>query len=62
MGVRKRHGVEATTLALDLTAPDAADQILAVTDGLEVGLLLYCRAQCTTPTSSSSSPWSCRCE
>ena len=42
VGVRKRHGVEATTLALDLTAPDAADQILAVTDGLEVGLLLYC--------------------
>src|SRR5437764_880443 len=28
VGVRKRHGVEATTLALDLTAPDAVDQRL----------------------------------
>jgi short-subunit dehydrogenase len=39
--IRERHGVEARTLPLDLTVPDAVDQILGAVDGLEVGLLLY---------------------
>ncbi|OBB23059.1 short-chain dehydrogenase [Mycolicibacterium peregrinum] len=34
-------GVEVITLALDLTAVDAADQIAAATEGLEVGLLVH---------------------
>jgi short-subunit dehydrogenase len=40
-GIRERHGVEVRTLPLDLTVPDAVDQILAAVDELEVGLLLY---------------------
>ncbi len=34
-------GVEVRTLALDLTAPDMLSRIRAVTDDLEVGLLVY---------------------
>ncbi|MDG2004146.1 MAG: SDR family NAD(P)-dependent oxidoreductase [Novosphingobium sp.] len=34
-------GVEARTLALDLTAPDMLERVRAVTDDLEVGLLVY---------------------
>jgi short-subunit dehydrogenase len=40
-GIRSRHDVEVRTLPLDLTVPDAAEQLLAAVDGLEVGLLLY---------------------
>jgi short-subunit dehydrogenase len=39
--IRSRHTVEVRTLALDLTAPDATQRILAATAGLEVGLLFY---------------------
>jgi len=34
-------GVEVRTLAVDLTAPDATAQIAALTEGLEVGLLVF---------------------
>jgi short-subunit dehydrogenase len=37
----REMGVEARTLALDLTAPDMLDQVRAVTDDLEVGMLVY---------------------
>jgi short-subunit dehydrogenase len=39
--IRERHGVEVRKFPLDLTVPDAVEQILATVDGLEVGLLLY---------------------
>lgn len=39
--VRQQHGVEVEALALDLLAPDALAQLRAVTDGREVGLLVY---------------------
>jgi hypothetical protein len=35
-----RHGVEVRTLALDLTVPDVAARVGAVTDDIEVGLLI----------------------
>jgi len=41
-GICARHDVDVRTLPLDLTVPDAIDQILAAVEGLEVGLLLYC--------------------
>lgn len=34
-------GAEVRTLAVDLTAPDATQQIAEITDGLEVGLLVF---------------------
>lgn len=34
-------GVEVATLAVDLTAADAVGSVVAATDGLEVGLLIY---------------------
>lgn len=34
-------GAEARTLSLDMTAPDIVDRIRAVTDDLDVGLLVY---------------------
>lgn len=37
----RRHGVEVEALALDLLAPDAPARLRAVTDGREVGLLVY---------------------
>lgn len=37
----RRHGVEVETLAVDLLAPDALTRVRAVTDELEVGLLVY---------------------
>jgi short-subunit dehydrogenase len=40
--LRERHGVEVRTLPLDLTAGDAVTRLLDATDGVEVGLLLYC--------------------
>jgi short-subunit dehydrogenase len=39
--LRARHGVEIRTLAVDFMDADAADRILAVVDGLEIGLLFY---------------------
>ena len=39
--VRAEFGVEVRTLALDLTAPDAVEQVRALTDGVEVGMLIY---------------------
>lgn len=40
-GVRARHGVEVRTLVLDLTVDDVAERVAAVTQGLEIGLLVY---------------------
>lgn len=39
--VRAAHAVEVRTLSLDLSRDDMLDQIRAVTDDLEVGLLIY---------------------
>lgn len=39
--VRSDFGVEARTLSVDLTAPDVLDKVRQVTDGLEVGMLIY---------------------
>jgi short-subunit dehydrogenase len=39
--VRAEFGVQVRTLSLDLTLPDAAAQVGALTDGLEVGMLVY---------------------
>lgn len=39
--IRARHGVEVRTLSLDLTAPDMLERVRAVTDDIEVGLLVY---------------------
>ncbi len=37
----RERGVEVRTVAMDLTAADAVERLTAVTDGLEVGLLIY---------------------
>ncbi|NKZ78805.1 SDR family NAD(P)-dependent oxidoreductase, partial [Rhodococcus hoagii] len=37
----RAKGVEVRTLSVDLTAADMLDKIRSVTDGLEVGLLVY---------------------
>jgi short-subunit dehydrogenase len=39
--IREAHGVEVRTAAVDLTAPDVMDQVRAVTDDLDVGLVVY---------------------
>ncbi|MDT0203169.1 SDR family NAD(P)-dependent oxidoreductase [Nocardioides sp. AE5] len=39
--VRRAHGVEVRTLSVDLTEADAVEQIAGVTEGLEVGLLVF---------------------
>ncbi len=39
--IREAHGVEVRTAACDAGSPDFADTLLAVTDGLAVGLLIY---------------------
>jgi uncharacterized protein len=39
--VRASHGVDVRTAAIDLTRPDMLDAIRAVTDGLDVGMLVY---------------------
>jgi short-subunit dehydrogenase len=39
--VRAEFGVEVRTLPLDLTAPDAVEQVRSLTDGVEVGMLIY---------------------
>jgi short-subunit dehydrogenase len=39
--IRAQSGVEVRTLVLDLTTPDMLDQIRKVTDGIDVGLLVY---------------------
>lgn len=40
--IRRRTGVETRVLVADLSAPDATASIIAATDGLDVGLLIYC--------------------
>lgn len=37
----RERGVDVRTIAMDLTAPDAVARLTAVTDDLEVGLLIY---------------------
>lgn len=37
----RTHGVEVRTLALDLTSPEATEQVVAATADVEVGLLVY---------------------
>jgi short-subunit dehydrogenase len=39
--VRAQYGVEVRTLSLDLTGPDMFDRVRAVTDDIDVGLLVY---------------------
>jgi len=39
--VRAEFGVQVRTLSLDLTRPDAAVRVGALTEGLEVGMLVY---------------------
>jgi len=39
--IRAKFGVEVRTLALDLTADDMLDRVRAVTDEIDVGLLVY---------------------
>lgn len=39
--LRAKHGIEARTLAVDLTAPDLDAKVLAATRDLEIGLLVY---------------------
>ena len=39
--VGEKHGVTVRTLQLDLTAADMLDRVKAVTDDLEVGMLIY---------------------
>jgi short-subunit dehydrogenase len=39
--IRRRHGTQVRTLSLDLTAPDMLARVRAVTDDIEVGLLVY---------------------
>ncbi|CAM3277703.1 short-chain dehydrogenase [Mycobacterium intermedium] len=41
-GIGERTGVATRTLAVDLTAPDAANVIIDNTADLEVGMLVYC--------------------
>lgn len=40
--IRADSGVEARAVAVDLAAPDAMACVRAATDGLEIGLLVYC--------------------
>ena len=39
--LRKRHGVEVRTVALDLSGSDAVSQLADVTSDLEIGLFIY---------------------
>jgi short-subunit dehydrogenase len=39
--LRRRHGVEVRTVAVDLCAPDLVSQVRAATDDVEVGFLVY---------------------
>ena len=41
-GIAARSGVQTRTLAIDLAKPDAASQVVAATDDLEIGFLVYC--------------------
>ena len=45
--LRAAHRIEVRTLATDLARPDLSDAVQAVTDGLEVGLLVYNAAYST---------------
>jgi short-subunit dehydrogenase len=39
--IRRQFGVEVHILPLDLTSPEALDQVRMLTDGVEVGMLIY---------------------
>ena len=41
LSIRQQNGVSVRTVSADLTALDVLDQLRAVTDDLEVGLLIY---------------------
>lgn len=41
-GIEARHGVRTRSLAIDLAADDAAEQVLAAVADLEIGFLAYC--------------------
>jgi uncharacterized protein len=41
-GITARNGVQTRTLAIDLATPDAASQVVAAIDDLEIGFLVYC--------------------
>jgi short-subunit dehydrogenase len=41
-GIRERTTAETRTLAIDLTEPGASQRIIASTDDLEIGMLVYC--------------------
>jgi uncharacterized protein len=41
-GIHGRTGVETRVVVTDLSAPDAMESILAATDDLDIGLLVYC--------------------
>lgn len=40
--IRERTGVQTRTLAIDLAAPGAADEVITATADLDVGFLVYC--------------------
>ena len=40
--IAKETGVKTKAVGLDLTQPDAANNIIAATEGLDVGMLVYC--------------------
>lgn len=39
--LRNRYGVEVSTAPMDLSVPDLADRLAAVTEGRDIGLLVY---------------------
>lgn len=41
-GIRARTGAHTRTVAVDLSATDAAETVLAATSDLDIGLLVYC--------------------
>lgn len=41
-GIRADTGVQTRAVALDLSSPDAMPRIAEATDGLEIGMLMYC--------------------
>jgi len=41
-GIRQHTSAETRTFAIDLTDPNASQQIIEATDDLEVGMLVYC--------------------
>lgn len=54
--VRSAHDVDVRTLQVDLTRPDMLQEIRAVTDGLEIGLLIYNAGAASGPASFVDQP------